>query len=160
MEREHRQLLRPLQEAVPPPKTISIRSASWITAARRLDEPATRHATFKNTSAFVYESFSNEAFSILTYHLSIVPGATAFVLRKALFMIQYLSYWVNDSEESTNMRWVEQFRTSMLPFTRGAYHNYSDRLIPDWPIAYFGENIAKLKKVKKTYAPENDFRFA
>ncbi|KQL49827.1 hypothetical protein AN963_09030 [Brevibacillus choshinensis] len=178
LERDLRHLLRPLQEAVPP-KTISIRSASWITAARSLAGAEILHAKFKNTSAFVYESLSNEALSILTHHLSIAPGAsnsvmfdayggaigrltpdaTAFVHRKALFMIQYLSYWENDREESTNIRWVEQFRTSMLPFTRGAYRNYSDLLIPDWPTAYFGENIAKLKKVKKNYDPENVFRF-
>ncbi|GED32054.1 FAD-binding oxidoreductase [Brevibacillus centrosporus] len=178
LERELRQLLRPLQEAVPP-KTISIRSSSWISAARGLAGAPTRHATFKNTSAFVYESFSKEALSILTHQLSNAPGpsnlvmfdayggaigrlppdATAFVHRKALFMIQYQAYWENEREESSNIRWVEQFRTSMLPFTRGAYRNYSDLLIPDWPTAYFGENIAKLKKVKKIYDPENVFRF-
>ncbi|QRG65179.1 FAD-binding oxidoreductase [Brevibacillus choshinensis] len=178
LERELRQLLRPLQEAVPP-KTISIRSASWITAARMLSGAVTRHSKFKNTSAYVYEPFSNEALSILTHFLSIAPGtsnsvifdafggaigmvppdATAFVHRNALFMVQYLSYWENDRDEAMNIRWVEQFRTAMLPFTRGAYRNYADLLISDWPTAYFGENIAKLKKVKQAYDPENVFCF-
>ncbi|WP_412677635.1 BBE domain-containing protein [Brevibacillus agri] len=71
----------------------------------------------------------------------------------------YLSYWEDYWEASTNIRRVEHFRTSMLPFTRGAYRNYSDLLIHDCPTMYFGENIAKLKKVKKTYNPENVFRF-
>ncbi|MGG1661020.1 FAD-binding oxidoreductase [Brevibacillus sp. NRS-1366] len=177
-EKELRQLLRPLQEAVPP-KTISIRSASWITAARMLAGTMTRHATFKNTSAYVYEPFSDEALSILTHYLSNAPGpsnlvmfdayggaigrvppdATAFVHRRALIMIQYQSYWENNREESPNTQWIEQFRSAMLPFTRGAYRNYCDLLISDWPTAYFGENIAKLKKVKKMYDPENVFHY-
>lgn len=70
-----------------------------------------------------------------------------------------LSYWEDYWEASTTIRWVEQFRTSMLPFTRGAYSNYSDLLIHDWPTMYFGEKIAKLKKVKKNYDPKNVFRF-
>ncbi|USG68233.1 FAD-binding oxidoreductase [Brevibacillus ruminantium] len=178
LEKELRQLIRPLQQAVPP-KTISIRSASWITVARMFAGTATSRTKFKNSSAYVYEPLSNEALSIFTHHLSETPGtgnlvlfdayggaigrippdATAFVHRRALFMIQYLSYWEHDRDEAANIRWIEQFRTSMLPFTRGAYRNYCDLLIPDWQTAYFGENIDRLKTVKKKYDPENVFQF-
>ncbi|UUZ86240.1 BBE domain-containing protein [Paenibacillus sp. P26] len=45
------------------------------------------------------------------------------------------------------------------PFTRGAYRDYADRLISDWPAAYYGENLNKLKEVKRRYDPENFFHF-
>lgn len=178
LEKELRRFIRPLQEAVTP-KTLSVRSASWIDAVRRIAGTPTRHAKFKHTSAYAYESFTDAALTILVKNLKNAPGTsnfvvfdayggaiakvppdmTAFVHRKALFVMQYQTYWEQDSEEVNNIRWVERFRKSMLPFTRGAYRNYSDRLIDNWQTAYFGENIAKLKQVKQSYDPENLFRF-
>jgi hypothetical protein len=89
----------------------------------------------------------------------ISENATAFVHRKALFVIQYLSYWFQDGDADKNIGWIEQFRNSMLPYTRGSYSNYCDSLIADWPTAYFGENLAGLMDVKRKYDPENLFRY-
>ncbi|MNW48703.1 putative FAD-linked oxidoreductase YvdP [compost metagenome] len=89
----------------------------------------------------------------------IPPDSTAFVHRKALFVMQYQTYWEQDELALRNIEWVEQFRESMLPYTHGAYCNYCDSLISDWPNLYFGVNIARLKHIKQAYDPENLFRF-
>jgi hypothetical protein len=47
----------------------------------------------------------------------------------------------------------------MLPFTWGAYRDYPDVLIKNWPVAYFGENLGGLVKVKQRYDPEDLFHF-
>ena len=83
----------------------------------------------------------------------IPENATAFPHRNAMFVIQYLSYWEKDEDADKNIRWIEQFRNSMLPYTRGAYRDYVDSLIADWPTAYFGENLAGLMDVKKKIRP-------
>jgi FAD/FMN-containing dehydrogenase len=178
LEKELRRFVRPLQEAVPP-KTVSFRSASWIDATRRMAGKPIRQAKFKHTSAYAYEPFTDAALAILIKNLKnatgtnnfvvfdayggaiarVPPDETAFVHRNALFVMQYQTYWELDSEEDDNIRWVERFREFMLPYTRGAYRDYCDRLIDNWQTAYFGENIARLKQVKQFYDPENLFRF-
>lgn len=177
-EQELREMIRPFQEATRP-KTSEFYSTTWIEAAHLYGGLLVKQEKFKNSSAYVYEPLSEEALSVLIHNLQTAPGlanlvsfdayggsinrvpvnATAFVHRQALFIIQYLSYWAQDTEAEKNISWIEGFRKSMLPYTRGAYRNYCDSLITDWPTAYFGENIGRLVRVKQMYDPENLFRF-
>jgi len=177
-EQELRLILRPLQEATQP-KTSEFHSITWIEAVHFFTGESVRQEKFKNSSAYVYKPLSDKALSVLINNLQTAPGtanlvsfdayggsisqvpsnATAFVHRKALFVMQYQSYWENDSEEDENIKWIEQFRTSMLPFTRGAYRGYCDSMIIDWPTAYYGENLTNLMRVKQMYDPENLFHF-
>lgn len=173
-----RWILRPLQEAIRP-KTAEFHSTTWIEAVHLFAGPPVKQELFKNSSAYVYEPLSDAALDVLIHNLQTAPGSanvvsfdayggsisqvptdtTAFVHRKALFAIQYQSYWAQDEEADKNIQWIEQFRNSMLPYTCGAYRNYCDSMISDWPTAYFGENLAGLKTVKQRYDPENLFHF-
>jgi FAD/FMN-containing dehydrogenase len=177
-EQELRQIMLPVQAAIRP-KTAEFYSSTWIEAARLFVGSPIRQEKFKHSSAYVYEPLSDEAIDVLIYNLQTAPGqanvvtfdayggsisrvpagATAFVHRKALLVVQYLSYWEQDSEAEKNINWIERFRRSMLPYTKGAYRDYCDSLIMDWPVAYFGENLRNLVKVKQMYDPENLFRF-
>ena len=177
-EQELREMMHPMQEATQP-KTVEFYSTTWIETARLFAGIPLKQEKFKNSSAYVYELLTDEALDVMIHHLQTAPGngnviafeacgglinevpaaATAFVHRDALFLIQYQSYWNQDVEAEENIDWIEQFRKSMLPYTRGAYRNYCDTLIEDWPTAYYGENLAKLKEVKQRYDPENLFRF-
>lgn len=173
-----RRILRPLQEATQP-KTAEFHTTTWMEAVHFFAGSPVKQELFKNSSAYAYEPLSDEALGVLVHNLQTAPGsanvvsfdalggsiglvpanATAFVHRKALFAIQYQSYWTREEEADQNVQWIEQFRSSMLPYTCGAYRNYCDSMIPNWPTAYFGENLARLKLVKQTYDPENLFRF-
>ncbi len=177
-EEELRQLLEPLQEAVPP-KTAEFQSISWIEAVCFFAGTPLRQDKFKNSSAYGYEPLSHEALSVLIRNLQTAPGpsnvlsldayggqirrvpesATAFPHRKSLFVMHYQSYWQQDADAEKNIKWIEGFRRSMLPYTRGAYCNYCDSAIRDWPRAYFESNLPRLIRVKQKYDPENLFSF-
>ena len=45
-------------------------------------------------------------------------------------------------------------------FSGGAYQNFPDRTQADWPHAYYGDNFSRLVEVKRTWDPDNLFRFA
>ncbi|MDD3169807.1 MAG: FAD-binding oxidoreductase, partial [Eubacteriales bacterium] len=178
-EQELRQIMLPLQEATRP-KIAEFHSNTWIEAAQAFSGSTVKQEKFKNSSAYAYVPLSDEALRVLIHNLQTAPGtanvvsfdacggaigliptnATAFAHRKALFSIQYQSYWALDEEADQNIQWIEQFRNSMLPFTSGANRNYVDSLIVDWPVAYFGENLERLMVVKQMYDPENLFHYA
>ncbi|WP_199615645.1 FAD-binding oxidoreductase [Paenibacillus alkalitolerans] len=177
-EQELKEIMRPLQK-VTRPKTADFYSTTWIEAARMFAGRPVKQEIFKNSSAYAYEPFPDAALDVLIHNLQTAPGpsnmvafdayggsisqvppdATAFVHRKALFVLQYQSYWNQDTEADKNIQWIRQFRKSMLPYTCGAFRDYCDSMIPDWPAAYFGENFSRLKKVKQMYDPENLFRY-
>jgi FAD/FMN-containing dehydrogenase len=178
-ERELTALLAPVQNVIPP-KSVTIRSATWIEAVRHFAGRPVKQVAFKNTSSYAYEPLSDAAIDNLIVKLSsapkgssnmvamdayggaigsLLPNATAFVHREALFVLQYQAYWNQSTDAVKNIRWVEQFRQSMLPYTRGAYRDYSDGFIEDWLTAYFGNNLQRLKLVKRLYDPENLFNY-
>jgi FAD/FMN-containing dehydrogenase len=136
---------------------------------------------FKNTSAYAYRRFDSEALDVIERALAeapssldlvqldnyggavnrVPPEATAFYHRHGvLWNMQYQAYWSDPADEAPQVAWVERFRRAMLPHTHGAYVNYCDLDIADWPVSYFGRNFAKLVEVKAKYDPEDVFRFA
>jgi FAD/FMN-containing dehydrogenase len=90
--------------------------------------------------------------------------ATAFVHRDSLFSCQYVAYWRPTDPPpvpAANLRWIRAFYAAMRPYVSGlAYQNYIDPDLPNWANAYYGRNLPRLVKVKKTYDPGNVFRFA
>jgi FAD/FMN-containing dehydrogenase len=89
----------------------------------------------------------------------VAPEATAYFYREARFNLHYKAGWAAENEEEPNIIWVEEFRKSMLKWTTGDYVNFPDTLIAKWPKAYYGDNLARLKRVKDEYDPENVFYF-
>lgn len=135
--------------------------------------------TFKNTSAYTFEIFSDSAIGVIQAALLHVPGpaslvqldtyggaiariadnATAFPHRKARACLQFQTYWSEPAQNNAHIRWVENFRRAMLPYTIGAYVNYCDGNIKRWPRDYYDGNLARLLAIKKRWDPHNVFRF-
>jgi FAD/FMN-containing dehydrogenase len=91
------------------------------------------------------------------------PTATAFVHRSALCCAQYsVNYNTTDSPAvvAGHRAWLAQYRTAMQPYVSGAaYQNYIDPTLPNALHAYYGQNLPRLKTVKKKLDPDDLFRF-
>jgi FAD/FMN-containing dehydrogenase len=140
---------------------------------------------FKSTSAFAYQSLSQQAIETLCTGLEAAPAlscppsqpsmvqllggggvpsrvptdATAVFHRKARFLVQYDAYWTAPEDGPPTIDWLTNLRSSLLDSTTGAYVNYADEQIEDCLVAYYGANLARLIDVKRTYDPDNLFNF-
>jgi FAD/FMN-containing dehydrogenase len=169
-------LLEPLLRAGRPSSPV-IQSVPFITAAEQFAGPPATHSTFKNTGAFVYEPWSDEAITTFVEQMraspttanvvgffpwggaiaAIDPAASAMVHRRALFDVQYQAYWHDAADEEADVAWGRTIRTAMLTSTSGDYVNYIDADIADWATAYYGTNLARLRQVKVEYDPDDVF---
>ena len=83
----------------------------------------------------------------------IAPGATAFVHRRALFCIQYLTY-------NGGGGWLQTVHNRMRPYvTGGAYFNYTDPGLNGWQTAYYGSNYRRLLQIRRAIDPDHYFNF-
>jgi FAD/FMN-containing dehydrogenase len=81
-------------------------------------------------------------------------GATAFVHRDALFSIQYTA-------QNGGATWLAQVYAQLRPHVSGfAYQNYVDPKLATWRHAYYGGNLARLRKIKRDVDPHGFFHFA
>lgn len=172
-------LLQPLLAMVPPVQQ-NLQYVDYIDAVAFFGgltpgEPQ----MFKNSSAFQMEPFSDRAINVIIDNLRKAPSAatlvaidlfggavadrrdnaTAFPYRRVRADLQYQAYWDDESEGPALIQWVENFRRAMLPFTVGAYANYIDREIVDWPRKFYNGNLPRLIRVKRKYDPDNVFNF-
>jgi FAD/FMN-containing dehydrogenase len=169
-------LLEPLLRAGTP-GAPQIQSLPFLTAAEQFAGPPIASVDFKNASSLAYDPLPAEAIATLVEHLraapfasnlvgffplggsiaTIDPAATAFVHRRALFDLQYQAYWWDDAAAPASIAWVRDLRAAMAPYTNGAYVNYVDADLPDWESAYYGTNLARLKRVTSQYDPDGIF---
>ena len=93
---------------------------------------------------------------------STAPNATAFAHRKGtLYCIQYGTDQFSAAETSQRLNAMRTFYTAMRPYVSGAaYVNYCDRDLTDYPTAYWGQNLARLKTIKSAFDPGNLFKHA
>jgi len=97
------------------------------------------------------------------------PAATAFVHRRALFLVQYSTTWTPQPGATAGSgtpavarqrAWLRTCHAAMRPFASGeAYQNYADPDLADWQSAYYGANYPALQRVKAGVVPANLFRF-
>jgi FAD/FMN-containing dehydrogenase len=92
----------------------------------------------------------------------ITPDSTAFAHRRhSLFCLQYVSEWANSNEAPQRLSEMRDFYDTMRPYVSGAaYVNYCDLDLSNWPTAYWGMNLARLKQIKSVFDPDNVFRHA
>jgi FAD/FMN-containing dehydrogenase len=97
--------------------------------------------------------------------INAVPaGATAFVHRNAICAIQStvsLSSSAAPAEVAAGAGWLRHAAGALAPSSDGqAYQNYIDPTLRDWAHAYYATNLPRLMRVKRTYDPDDVFRFA
>jgi hypothetical protein len=89
----------------------------------------------------------------------IAPDATAFPHRAALASAQiYASTGAAGRDRVA--RSVAEVRDAIGAMTANTgYVNYIDPDLPDWPTAYYGANLPRLREVARTYDPDAVFGF-
>lgn len=87
----------------------------------------------------------------------------AFAHRDIDYVVQYQSRWRPDSSSSVaeaNIAWTQSMYDSVKPWLSGsAYQGYADRNLSDWQHQYYGNNLQRLREVKRKYDPDNVFRY-
>lgn len=87
------------------------------------------------------------------------PGATAFPARDAAFGLHILPGWTDATDDEPLMRWAREFHREMAPHsTGGVYVNLLGEDEADRIPAAYGENHARLERLKSKWDPENRFR--
>jgi FAD/FMN-containing dehydrogenase len=93
----------------------------------------------------------------------VAPDASAFVHRAPDLMFKCEVLWEPQDDPgliAANLEWLEGYHAAMQPYLAGgAYQNFPDRSQHDWAEAYYGENLARLRQVKRAWDPDNLFRF-
>ena len=83
----------------------------------------------------------------------VAPDATAFVHRRPVYCIQYLSC-------DGGGRWLADTHAAMRRYVSGmAYQNYFDPELADWRHAYYGSNHPRLVAIRRRVDPEHRFNF-
>lgn len=89
---------------------------------------------------------------------------TAFVHRNAIACAQYSVTYASASPSPAIVAgarsWLDQTQNTFAPYAQGSYQNYIDPTLPNWAQAYYGVNLTRLMGVKKSYDPDDVFRFA
>jgi len=88
----------------------------------------------------------------------VVPSATAFPHRNALFNFAVQTGWSDPGEDEELITWTREFHQSLSPFsTGGSYVNYMVQDDNERLNAAYGENLGRLRRVKTKYDPDNLF---
>ena len=93
----------------------------------------------------------------------VASDATAFVHRDKLACIQATYSWsgyTSPSVIAAGARWLHWLGTSVFDPATGAYQNYIDPTLANWPSAYYGSNLPRLSSIKTEFDPDGRFSFA
>ena len=91
----------------------------------------------------------------------VAPDATAFVHRDQLFSAQMLAYYGAAGEGAAADRWLNGARKRACARSPPgqAYQNYIDPGLAGWQHAYYATNLPRLRAIKRTWDPDQVFRF-
>lgn len=86
-------------------------------------------------------------------------GTSSFYNRDAKYIIALKTYYDDPNDKLIVDDYVYNAYLTLKPLTIGAYINNPYDLLHDYEVAYFGNNISKLKEIKGKYDPHNYFRY-
>jgi FAD/FMN-containing dehydrogenase len=167
--------------------SADIQSTSTLTFAKAATifnggGPAYESVLMKGKSDYATEMMSEQGVLTLLNGLQTAPGeiavlldsyggainkvaadATAFVHRgNTKYLIQYFMQWESPTATETNMAMMRALYGSMRPHVSGeSYVNYCDLDLGEgYAKAYWGDNLARLMKIKSAFDPKNVFKHA
>jgi hypothetical protein len=136
---------------------------------------------FKNASAGLYKNFDDSRYFIedvlekvtstqdMIYQVNTVGGeinnpvfanVSSYSHRDQNYLSELQTYWRQPSQTGKMVKAFEE--VEQIFYANGVkqqYRNYPDVNFKNWQNAYYGENYARLQKVKSKYDPDNLFRY-
>lgn len=85
--------------------------------------------------------------------------STAFYYRDAKFIMGLQSVWEDDKYASKNKEWTKDRFNHIKLITTGSFINFPFAELDDYEKEYYGENINRLREVKRKYDPYDTFNF-
>jgi FAD/FMN-containing dehydrogenase len=90
----------------------------------------------------------------------VAPDATAFADRDAASTLLIATGWPDPRETEARIAWARETWSAVQPYAKpSAYVNYLDQGDEDRTEAVYGANFRRLVEVKRSYDPENVFRY-
>lgn len=89
----------------------------------------------------------------------IAKDETAFYYRDALFILGFQSVWEDLSDKAANDEWVKERFNILSTYTKGSFVNFPIDQGTDYDLNYYGDNLKRLKEVKRKYDPTGVFDF-
>lgn len=112
---------------------------------------------------FMADAPSPDSFVVWTHGggaiTDIAARDTAFVHREPGFIYELKSIWTDPAAERDNIEWAYRFGEALASHFRGAYAGYIDPLLADWPEKYYGDNYARLERIKRVVDGDGIFGF-
>jgi FAD/FMN-containing dehydrogenase len=166
--------------------TTTARSLPWLYATQTFNGSG-RNQRGKYKSSYMKTAFPQEHIAALWKHLSapehpnpqalvqidsygcqinaVDAAATAIPQRSSVMKLQFQTYWTNEADDQVNIDWIRGIYDEMygedgpLPdeVMDGAYINYPDVDLVDWPLLYYKDNYARLQAVKARWDPLDVF---
>jgi FAD/FMN-containing dehydrogenase len=182
-EAELRGNLRPLLALDAPSRPLTVQAFAFLDAVKHFAGPLDFESVLmKAKSDYVLSPLGADAIHALLAAVAALPAggiallcdayggriadlaadATAFPRRAGTqYCIQYYTEWNRAADSPAHLANVAKVYAAMRPYMPGAsYVNYCDLDLPDFATAYWGQNLARLRAVKKAYDPDNVFRHA
>lgn len=165
------------------PKEQTIELVDWVHAIKEFENATAVFLTdkpeYKSTGAYAMAPLPKEAIKIILDNLksshspllnvlmfsmggasaNIPSTESAYFYRKATFFLDYSVQWLNPNEYTKHIAELDALRTKLLPYTTGDYVGNPDRSLKDYLNVYYGDNVEKLRCVKRKYDPNNLFQF-
>lgn len=88
------------------------------------------------------------------------PTATAFFNRRIPFMVAIEANWSEKDDSEANIAWARALHKALQPFSSGGNYLNFPGYVEDQEAMLrgaYGDNLARLKQVKKKYDPDNLF---
>ncbi len=159
----------------------SFEGTTFFDAIQTIEDSYPPSEKFKSTGRYVTQPLESsdirrfvdslrdypEGSVFTAYSLYMLGGAvadkgqyeTAFFFRDALYIALLQSVWEEDRYEDVNIAWVERNFPQLARVTAGSFINFPYSNLKDYMRAYYGGNVARLRRVKRMYDPCNVFCF-
>lgn len=179
---EAKQTLAPLLN-IGQPNDQTIELVEWNQAIKAFEDATSVYITekpeYKSSGAFAMKPLPPEAIKIIVDTLQKTtspllnvlffslggavqdksPTATAYFYREAKFFLVYSSQWLQEKDDAKQIEELDALRDRLLPYTQGDYTGNPDRNLKDYLTSYYGENVKRLRCIKRKYDPNNVFQF-